>query len=52
MYVIESLGLLFGKPDHFHAANPEIRLFDHSQNLTGVPVGDSVRFDNCKGLLN
>src|SRR5215472_5306672 len=36
MDFIESLGLLLGQPYHFHTANPEAGLFDHSENLTGV----------------
>jgi hypothetical protein len=52
MDLIKSLGLLLGKPDHFHTADPEAGFFDHSENLAGVSAGDSIGFDNCKGLLD
>jgi len=36
MDLVKSLGLLLGKPDHFHTADPESGLFDHAENLAGV----------------
>ena len=50
--IIESLGLLLGKPHHFHPADPETGLFDHAENLTGMAICDGVGFDNCEGLLS
>jgi hypothetical protein len=52
MDVVEALGLLLGKPDHFHPADPESSLFDHAEDLASMAVRDGVGFYYCEGLLN